>query len=211
MENQNINIVSLLSESSLSGKMKNNISKKLNKLVTILEKIHTGNVVEIDEAILLREIKLSANTLVKKSDKFQKEIIETTIKRKEESMEMLEISKLRLKTQIKDLEKNKTTLTVKSNNSFFYTLRNNLFNLLKINTRKKNSEKTLILEKQLEDYKLKLSNCDNEKDKLTKDLIEAGSTKLTLLRNQTYQVLTASSIPVTTESIQSIKTRIKNF
>lgn len=213
MKNQNINITSLLSECSLSGKMKNNISKKLINIINTIEELHTNKStnISIDQNLLHKEIKTAAKTLVKKSDKFQKEIIETTLKRKEESMEMLEVSKLRIEAQIKDLQKRQNSLAVKSTNSFFCNLKNNLFKLLKLNTSKKKSEKSSTVEEKLKDYNLKLSNYDLEKDKLSRTFYENGSKKLNLLRKQTYYALSASTPSITTESINTIKEKIKHL
>lgn len=214
MKTQNINIASLLSESNLSAKNKLNISHKLNNLINIIEEVRTKkNIsnIELDEILLSKEIKSTAKVIVKRSDQFQKKIIESTLKKKEETLEMLEISKLRVEAQIKDLEKRKTALTVKTNNSFFYNLKRNLFKLFNITTIKKSFEKPLSLEDKLKNYNLKLSNYELEKDKMSKSFSETGSQKLALLRKQTYYALSSSKIIATQEAIQSIKEKINNL
>lgn len=212
MENNNINISSILSKGSLSPSMKTSVLDKFNNLIKIIEKIHkTSKITDIaiDEKLLNIEIKSTAKLIVKKSDKFQKDIVESTLKQKEESMEMLEISKLRLKAQIKDLEKRKNALTVKTTNSFFNTIKQNIFKLFNFN--KSNSSKTSNLDDNLKNYSLKLSNYDLEKDKISKKFYENGSAKLTLLRRQTYYALSSSNILVTQDSLISIKEKIKNI
>ena len=214
METQNINIASLLSASNLSKKSKTNISRKLNKLINIIEEIHTKKHIEnieIDEDSLAKEIKLTAKAIVTKSDQFHKAIVTSTLKKKEESMEMLEISKLRVEAQIKDLQKRESALTVKTNHSFFYNLKNRLFKIFNISSIKKHSEKTLSLEDKLKNYNLKLSNYELEKDKLSKNFYENGSTKLSLLIKQTYYALATSKVVATPESIATIKEKIRNF
>lgn len=214
METQNINIASLLSKNTLSIKEKNIISNKLTNLLNIIETIHTNKKlenIEIADELLSDEIRTVAKTLVKKSDQFQKEIVESTLKKKEESMEMLEISKLRVQAQIKDIERKKTALTVKSNNTFFYNLKNSIFKLFNIKSTKKHSEKTLSLDQQLKNYNLKLSDYDIEKDKISKSFSETGSQKLTLLRRQTYYALVSSKTLATPETIQNIKEKIKKI
>lgn len=214
MKNQNININSLLSESSISVKMKNNISQKFNTIVTVIEEIHKNKNTEnfiINDELLSKEIKASAKILIRKSDTFEKEIIESTLKQKEESIEMLEISKLRIEAQIKELEKRKMALTLKNNNSFFHNLKTNFFKIFNFNLSKKYSKKPLSLESKLDNFNLKLSNYDLEKDKLSKNFYENGTAKLASLRNHTYHILATSKTDVTTDKINSIKTKIKNF
>ena len=115
----NINILPLLEKSALSTKMKNSISKKLNNIISTIEDVHNKKNFNIDTNLLSQEIKATAKILVKKSDKFQKDIISSTLKQKEESLETLEVSKLRIEAQMKDLKKKENALTIKTTNSFF--------------------------------------------------------------------------------------------
>lgn len=206
MKNANINILPLLEKSKLSQEMKNDISRKLNNLISILENIHNIENVNIDIDTLSYEIKSTARILIKKSDKFQKDIISSTLKQKEESLETLEISKLRIEAQMKDLKKKENALMIKTNHSFFSTLKINLTRLF--SNKKKN---TSSIEQTLNDYKTKLSNYDLEKNKISQSFYENGSKKLELLRKNTYKVLCTSKYTVSNESISSLKERIEHL
>lgn len=214
MEVQNINITSLLSQSSLSSKQKESISLKLNNILNVLETINaeknTKNI-EIEENILNKEIKLVAKTIVKRSNQFQKEIIESTLKKKEESIEMLEISKLRIEAEIKDLQNKKNALSVKTKNNFFFNIKNKLSKLFNLKFNEKRTNPDIELETTLKDYNLKLSNYDLEKDKISKNFYENGSTKLDLIRKQTYCALASSKATITNDSIKSIKEKLKSL
>lgn len=213
MKTENINIASLLSTSSLSSKAKLSVSHKLTKLLNTIETIYTeknASTIEIDESLLAKEIKTTAKAIVKKSDNFQRKILESTLKQKEQSMEMLEISKLRVEAQMKDLQKKKNALTEKSTNSFFLNLKNNIFKLFNINLTKSGKE-PLTLDDKLKSYSIKLYNYELEKRKIAQNFSETGSQKLAFLRKQTYYALSSSKAVATPESIQSIKEKIKNI
>ena len=137
----NINILPLLEKSALSTKMKNSISKKLNNIISTIEDVHNKKNFNIDTNLLSQEIKATARILVKKSDKFQKDIISSTLKQKEESLETLEVSKLRIEAQMKDLKKKENALTIKTTNSFFANLKINLSKLFGFNNKKKYSQR----------------------------------------------------------------------
>ena len=214
MKTENINIASLLSTSSLSVKAKLSVAHKLTALLNTIEKIYTEKSIsniEIDESLLSKEIKTTAKAIVKKSDTFQKEIIESTVKQKEQSMEMLEVSKLRIEAQMKDLQKKKNALTEKTTNSFFLNLRNNIFKLFNINLTKKSGKEPLTLDDKLKSYSIKLYNYELEKNKIAQNFSETGSQKLAFLRKQTYYALSSSKAVATPESIQSMKEKIKNI
>lgn len=206
MENTNITILPLLEKSELSSKMKNDISRKLNNLVFILENIHSNKHIDVDEDELIYEIKSTAKILVKKSDKFQKDIISSALRHKEESLETLEISKLRIEAQMKDLKKKENALMLRTNHSLFSTLK---INLTRLFSNKKKSIPSI--EQTLNDYKAKLYNYDLEKNKISQLFYENGSKKLELLRKNTYKILCTSKYTVSTESLISLKERIKHL
>ena len=133
----NINILPLLEKSDLSAKMKNSISQKLNNIISAIEDVHNKKDVNINIDLLAQEIKATAKILVKKSDKFQKDIISSTLKQKEESLETLEVSKLRIQAQMKDLKKKENALAIKPSNSFFTNLKINLSKLFGFNNKAK--------------------------------------------------------------------------
>lgn len=211
MENTNVNILPLLEKSDLSQKMKSDISKKLSALLSAIEDTHNKKNINIDIGSLIYEIKSTAKILVKKSDKFQKDIISSTLKQKEESLETLEVSKLRIEAQIKDLKKRENALTIRNNKSFLSNLKFNLSRLLGFNNKAKYSKGTLSLEQTLSNYKTKLSNYDLEKNKISQSFYENGSKKLELLRKNTYKVLCTSKCPASTETIALMRERIKHL
>ena len=153
----NINILPLLEKSDLSAKMKNSISQKLNNIISTIEEVHNKKDVNIDIDLLAQEIKATAKILVKKSDKFQKDIISSTLKQKEESLETLEVSKLRIQAQMKDLKKKENALAIKPSSSFFTNLKINLSKLFGFNNKAKYSQRPASLQKTLNDYNKKLS------------------------------------------------------
>ena len=159
----NINILPLLEKSDLSAKMKNSISQKLNNIISAIEDVHNKKDVNINIDLLAQEIKATAKILVKKSDKFQKDIISSTLKQKEESLETLEVSKLRIQAQMKDLKKKENALIIKTTNSFFANLKINLSKLFGFNNKKKYSQRPASLQQAMNDYNTKLSNYDLEK------------------------------------------------
>lgn len=207
----NINILPLLEKSDLSAKMKNSISQKLNNIISTIEDAHNKKDVNIDIDLLAQEIKATAKILVKKSDKFQKDIISSTLKQKEESLETLEISKLRIQAQMKDLKKKENALTIKPSNSFFTNLKINLSKLLGFNNKAKYSQRPASLQKTLNDYNKKLSNYDLEKNKISQNYYENGSKKLELIRKNTFKILCTSKYNFSNEAISSFRERIKNL
>lgn len=211
MENTNVNILPLLEKSDLSQKMKSDISKKLSALLSAIEDTHNKKNINIDIDSLIYEIKSTAKILVKKSDKFQKDIISSTLKQKEESLETLEVSKLRIEAQIKDLKKRGNALTIRNNKSFLSNLKFNLSRLLRFNNKTKYSKGTLSIEQTLSNYKTKLSNYDLEKNKISQSFYENGSKKLELLRKNTYKVLCTSNCHASTEAIALMRERIKHL
>lgn len=211
MENTNVNILPLLEKSDLSQKMKSDISKKLSALLSAIEDTHNKKNINIDIDSLIYEIKSTAKILVKKSDKFQKDIISSTLKQKEESLETLEVSKLRIEAQIKDLKKRENALTIRNNKSFLSNLKFNLSRLLRFNNKTKYSKGTLSIEQTLSNYKTKLSNYDLEKNKISQSFYENGSKKLELLRKNTYKVLCTSNCHASTEAIALMRERIKHL
>ncbi len=211
MENTNVNVLPLLEKSDLSQKMKSDISKKLSALLSAIEDTHNKKNINIDIDSLIYEIKSTAKILVKKSDKFQKDIISSTLKQKEESLETLEVSKLRIEAQIKDLKKRENALTIRNNKSFLSNLKFNLSRLLGFNNKTKYSKGTLSIEQTLSNYKTKLSNYDLEKNKISQSFYENGSKKLELLRKNTYKVLCTSNCHASTEAIALMRERIKHL
>lgn len=212
MKKENINIASLLSTSSLSEKSKLNVSNKLVNLLNAVEKIYNEKSisnVEIDESLLSKEIKMTAKAIVRKSESFQKEIISSTLKQKEQSMEMLEVSKLRVETQMKDLQKKQSALTTKTTNSFFINLKTNFFKIFNFN--RKHAKEDLSIDDKLKSYSVKLYNYELEKHKIAKTFSETGSEKLASLRRQTYYALSSSKAVATPESIQIMKEKIKSI
>lgn len=207
----NINILPLLEKSALSTKMKNSISKKLNNIISTIEDVHSKKNFNIDTNLLSQEIKATAKILVKKSDKFQKDIISSTLKQKEESLETLEVSKLRIEAQMKDLKKKENALTIKTTNSFFANLKINLSKLFGFNNKKKYSQRPASLQQAMNDYNTKLSNYDLEKNKISQNYYENGSKKLELIRKTTYKILCTSKYDFSNEAINSFKEKIKRL
>lgn len=207
----NINILPLLEKSDLSVKMKNSISQKLNKIISTIEDVHSNKNSSIDIDLVAQEIKATAKILVKKSDKFQKDIISSTIKQKEESLETLEVSKLRIEAQMKDLKKKENALAIKPSNSFFANLKINLSKLFGFNNKVNYSQRPVSLQKTLEDYSTKLSSYDAEKNKISQTYYENGSKKLELIRKNTYKILCTSKYHFSSEAVNSFREKIKHL
>lgn len=221
MGQTNFDINDLLNESSISSQMEKIILSKLNKLVTLIETLHTSesnpkSSNQLNEEALSKEIKATAKLIVKKSNNYSKKAVESVAKQKEEALELLEISKLRVEAELKDLRKrNKTSeseyLAISQKNSFFSIIKFKLYSIFNRSNKKCYSEKPLSFEEQIKKYNLKLVNFEQQKQNISEKYSAIGTQKLEQLRKHTYSILGNTYSTVTSENITYIKNKLNSI
>lgn len=206
-QQDNINELSLLmNENSLSESAKKEITKKINNLLDFIN--YLSELKNTDDSLvndianlkntLLKEQKATARMIVKKNDSLSKNLIKDLTAKKENSLQTLEISQLRLEAELKKL-KSETYPTIKAENSLF----GKIFGLFKI---KFNNKKTANkLKAQIDLTTTKLNDLEKQKENLANAFGTTGKEALKHLNKVTYN----SFLPVLDTSSKNIET-LKN-
>lgn len=197
----NINELSLLmNENSLSESVKKEITRKINNLLKFINNLSTKN--NIDDSFtneltnikntLLTEQKSTARMIVRKNNSLSKDLIKSLTTQKENSLQVLEVSQLRLEAELKQLKAETNYPSVKADCSVF----NKIFNIFKVpfNNRAKKSKIT--------STKNKLNDLEKQKEVLAKNFGSTGKEALRYLNKVTYN----SFLPVSDVSSKKIET-----
>jgi len=204
--NQQVNInelTLLMNESSLSESEKKETTRKINNLLNFIDSLSgqknvdstlANNISDIKN-ILSKEQKSTARMIVKKNDSLSKKLIKSLTVQKENSLQVLEVSQLRLEAELKKLKGESTSPTLKAESSIF----NKIFSLFKIPFSEK-SQKA-----KINSTTLKLNDLEKQKENLSEKFGITGKESLKYLNQVTYN----SFLPISDLSSKKIET-IKN-
>jgi len=187
-QNFNANqITILMTENSLSNSSKNRIASKINNIIELTNNIN--NITNLSElnSLLSNEQKATARTIVNKNDILSKKLIKSMSFQKENLLQTLEISQLRLEAELKTLNENLNLPMLKTNTSIWTKLIN-LFKLPFL-ARNKKAVKVNSTREKINSTTLKLTNLQKNKEDLTKEFGNTGLESLKYLNKITYTAL----------------------
>ena len=187
-QNFNANqITILMTENSLSNSSKNRIASKINNIIELTNNIN--NITNLSElnSLLSNEQKATARTIVNKNDILSKKLIKSMSFQKENLLQTLEISQLRLEAELKTLNENLNLPMLKTNTSIWTKLIN-LFKLPFL-ARNKKAIKVNSTREKINSTTLKLTNLQKNKEDLTKEFGNTGLESLKYLNKITYTAL----------------------
>ena len=210
-QNFNANqITILMTENSLSNSSKNRIASKINNIIELTNNIN--NITNLSElnSLLSNEQKATARTIVNKNDILSKKLIKSMSFQKENLLQTLEISQLRLEAELKTLNENLNLPMLKTNTSIWTKLIN-LFKLPFL-ARNKKAVKVNSTREKINSTTLKLTNLQKNKEDLTKEFGNTGLESLKYLNKITYTALLPGyySNSSTTKNIKDRMTIFQN-
>jgi len=202
----NINELTLLmNENSLSESTKKEITRKINKLLDFINYLSElknvdntlANNIDDIKNTLLKEQKSTARMIVKKNDSLSKNLIKSLTIQKENSLQVLEVSQLRLEAELKKLKGESTSPALKAEASVF----NKIFSLFKV-TFNARSQKA-----KINSTTLKLNDLEKQKENISEKFGVTGKESLKYLNRVTYNSFLPAS-DLSSKKIESIKNKI---
>jgi len=184
----------LMNEHSLSEFNKKEITQKLQKLTSFMNYLNTINTLDDTlkneltalNNLLSIEQKTTARLIVSKNNLLSKSLIKSMANQKENLLQVLEISQLRLEAELKRLNATINYPAIKTEVSFF----NKIFNLFRVPFKNINSsKKTSPINRTREKISLttsKLNNLEKRKEDLVKEFGCTGNEALRYLNKITY-------------------------
>lgn len=187
-QNFNANqITILMNENSLSNSSKNRIASKINNIIELTNNINNINNLSELNSLISTEQKATARTIVNKNDVLSKKLIKSMSFQKENLLQTLEISQLRLEAELKTLNENLNLPVLKTNTSIWARLLN-LFKLPFLAKNKK-AVKVNSTREKINSTTLKLTSLQKNKEDLTKEFGDTGLESLKYLNKITYTAL----------------------
>jgi len=207
----------LMNENSLSDFNKETIKIKINNLLNLMN--YLSNIKTTDNtlsnelleiyALLIKEQKTTARAIVCKNNSLSKSLIKSMTHQKENLLQVLEISQLRLEAELKELNSKISYPAIKTETSFF----SKFFNLFRVPFKNITSTKVDSVKPIREKIKLttsKLNDLEKQKEELSKEFGCTGVEALRYLNKVTYN----SFLPVSSVSqsnLNIIKSKITLF
>lgn len=214
MKNQiNANQVYLLmNESSITNSNKKIIAKKINNIINFMNTLNSNNTPEksslsIINNTLATELKSTAKLVVKKNNLLSKNLIKSISSQKENLLQVLEISQLRLEAQLKTLNEEMSYPALKTETSFF----SKFFSLIKVpfkNTKtKKHTSSINTTREKINLTTSKLTTLEKQKEDLVKEFGSTGTESLRYLNKFTLNAFLPAS-DVSNNSLEKLKNKI---
>jgi hypothetical protein len=208
-QNFNANqITMLMNENSLSNSSKNRIASKIDNIIELMNNPNDINNVSEFNSLLSSEQKATARTIVNKNDILSKKLIKSMSFQKENLLQTLEISQLRLEAELKTLNDNLNLPVLKTNASLWAKLLN-LFKLPFLAKNKK-AVKVNSTREKINSTTLKLTSLQKNKEDLTKELGDTGLESLKYLNKVTYTALLPGYYSNAT-TLENIKNKMAVF
>ena len=208
-QNFNANqITMLMNENSLSNSSKNRIASKIDNIIELMNNPNNINNVSEFNSLLSSEQKATARTIVNKNDILSKKLIKSMSFQKENLLQTLEISQLRLEAELKTLNDNLNLPVLKTNASLWAKLLN-LFKLPFLAKNKKAVKLNSTREK-INSTTLKLTSLQKNKEDLTKEFGDTGLESLKYLNKVTYTALLPGYYSNAT-TLENIKNKMAVF
>ena len=208
-QNFNANqITMLINENSLSNSSKNRIASKIDNIIELMNNPNNINNVSEFNSLLSSEQKATARTIVNKNDILSKKLIKSMSFQKENLLQTLEISQLRLEAELKTLNDNLNLPVVKTNASLWAKLLN-LFKLPFLAKNKK-AVKVNSTREKINSTTLKLTSLQKNKEDLTKEFGDTGLESLKYLNKVTYTALLPGYYSNAT-TLENIKSKMAVF
>ena len=208
-QNFNANqITMLMNENSLSNSSKNRIASKIDNIIELMNNPNNINNVSEFNSLLSSEQKATARTIVNKNDILSKKLIKSMSFQKENLLQTLEISQLRLEAELKTLNDNLNLPVVKTNASLWAKLLN-LFKLPFLAKNKK-AVKVNSTREKINSTTLKLTSLQKNKEDLTKEFGDTGLESLKYLNKVTYTALLPGYYSNAT-TLENIKNKMAVF
>ena len=209
-QNFNANqITILMNENSLSTSSKNKIASKIENIIELMNNIdNTGNNMHELNSLLSNEQKATARTIVSKNDILSKKLIKSMSFQKENLLQTLEISQLRLEAELKTLNENLNLPVLKTNISIW----TKLLNLFKLPFLAKNKKAVKVnsTREKINSTALKLTSLQKNKEDLTKEFGDTGLESLKYLNKITYTALLPGYYSSST-TLDTIKNKMAVF
>ena len=208
-QNFNANqITMLMNENSLSNSSKNRIASKIDNIIELMNNPNNINNVSEFNSLLSSEQKATARTIVNKNDILSKKLIKSMSFQKENLLQTLEISQLRLEAELKTLNDNLNLPVLKTNASLWAKLLN-LFKLPFLAKNKK-AVKVNSTREKINSTTLKLTSLQKNKEDLTKEFGDTGLESLKYLNKVTYTALLPGYYSNAT-TLENIKNKMAVF
>ncbi len=208
-QNFNANqITMLMNENSLSNSSKNRIASKIDNIIELMNNPNNINNVSEFNSLLSSEQKATARTIVNKNDILSKKLIKSMSFQKENLLQTLEISQLRLEAELKTLNDNLNLPVLKTNASLWAKLLN-LFKLPFLAKNKK-AVKVNSTREKINSTTLKLTSLQKNKEDLTKEFGDIGLESLKYLNKVTYTALLPGYYSNAT-TLENIKNKMAVF
>ena len=208
-QNFNANqITMLMNENSLSNSSKNKIASKIENILEFLNNPNSVNNLSEFNSLLSSEQKATARTIVNKNDILSKKLIKSMSFQKENLLQTLEISQLRLEAELKTLNDNLNLPVLKTNASLWAKLLN-LFKLPFLAKNKK-AVKVNSTREKINSTTLKLTSLQKNKEDLTKEFGDTGLESLKYLNKVTYTALLPGYYS-SSNTIDTIKNKMAVF
>ncbi len=208
-QNFNANqITMLMNENSLSNSSKNRIASKIDNIIELMNNPNDINNVSEFNSLLSSEQKATARTIVNKNDILSKKLIKSMSFQKENLLQTLEISQLRLEAELKTLNDNLNLPVLKTNASLWAKLLN-LFKLPFLAKNKK-AVKVNSTREKINSTTLKLTSLQKNKEDLTKEFGDTGLESLKYLNKVTYTALLPGYYSNAT-TLENIKNKMAVF
>ena len=208
-------IYKLMSEHSLSDITKNEITKKIYNLINFMNFLNNTKTIDASEKnelltiynSLAIEQKKTAKLLVSKNNLLSKNFIKSMATQKENLLQMLEISQLRLEAELKNLNEKLSYPAIKTESSFF----TKLFSLFKVPfkniTHIKKTPPINHTREKINSTTSKINSLEKRKEELSREFGTTGNEALRYLNKITYN----SFLPVYDTSnshLENLKNKI---
>ena len=208
-QNFNANqITMLMNENSLSNSSKNRIASKIDNIIELMNNPNNINNVSEFNSLLSSEQKATARTIVNKNDILSKKLIKSMSFQKENLLQTLEISQLRLEAELKTLNDNLNLPVLKTNASLWAKLLNSF--KLPFLAKNKKAVKVNSTREKINSTTLKLTSLQKNKEDLTKEFGDTGLESLKYLNKVTYTALLPGYYSNAT-TLENIKNKMAVF
>ena len=187
-------IHTLMNEHSLSDSTRNEISNKIHNIINFINFLNTiksnddnlkSQLLELS-ILLSQEQKATARIIVSKNNLLSKNLIKSMATQKENLLQVIEISQLRLEAELKNLNEKLSYLVIKTETSFF----NKLFSIFKIPFKNKKLQNNATINHTREKISLttsKLNSLEKRKEDLAQEFGSTGTDALKYLNKITYK------------------------
>ena len=201
----------LINEHTLSTYTKQQIIEKINNLINFINNIYVKKASDNELTSLMNKLlaeqKSTAKIIVSKNNLLSKNLIKNMTTQKENMLQVIEISQLRLEAELKKLNETLSYPALKTDTTFF----SKLFNILKVPFKsfieKKSPTPLIITRKRINLTTTKLSSLERKKEDLSKEFSHTGTESLRYLNKITYQALLPAN-DTSTSHLQNLKNKI---